>query len=114
MTKTRPVAIVTYLILMVRALAMPTASHVQYCRLIADAQGYDGKTVVTAAIVLPGEHSLALCDPLCKPTQEQPLTTEPIFPDSVKATKLGRRLVKILSHRHSAQADLEGTFHSTG
>lgn len=87
---------------------------VRFCQLVSTPQDHDKKVVLTEALMLPSDHSVALYDPACWPTETNNVTTQTVLPDGWNSTKLGKKLEKLLSHQRTAKVSVEGTFYGSG
>jgi hypothetical protein len=70
--------------------------QIAYCDLLADSQNNEGKSVLTTASVQPTFHDVEIYDPICKVNSAQDLTADMNFPDDWTASKLSKKLSKLL------------------
>ncbi len=84
--------------------------NVPYCELLASSQTYEGKAVLTTAIIVPNEHDTMVYDASCRPTSNDNRSADMQFPSDWTTTKLGKKLSTILRHDDSAKVTFVATF----
>ncbi len=82
------------------------------CEVVASPDRYNGKVLSVAGILLPGEHSVLLYSPSCKPNEGFDVGIQALFPPGWVASPNGKQLHKLFSHRTNASVKLIGTFES--
>jgi hypothetical protein len=87
---------------------------IPYCDLLISPDSYDGKTIVTEAMVGSSFHSIAVYDTKCMSTAEKNRSASLELPEGWNSTRLGSRLSKLLRHKRDAVVKFEATFHSRG
>jgi hypothetical protein len=107
-------AILLALILTAPRLASPQQppTEVDICKLIAAHAEYNGKTLSVEGILIPGDHSVLLYSPSCKPRESFDVGIQSVFPPNWASSSNGKQLHKLLSHRKNASVKLIGTFES--
>jgi hypothetical protein len=63
-------------------------------------------------ILLPGEHSVLLYSPSCKPKEGFDVGIQAVFPPDWVSSPNGKQLHKLFNHRTNASVKLIGTFES--
>ena len=104
----------------VLATIMPAASAqspqqpitVKLCEVVASPDRYDGKVLSVEGILLPGEHSVLLYSPSCKPKEGFDMGIQALFPPGWVSSPNGKQLHELFSHRTNATVNLIGTFES--
>jgi hypothetical protein len=103
------------------ALILPAAASAQtrtesvaanLCEVVASPNGYNGKVLSVEGILLPGEHSVLLYSPSCKPKESFDVGIQAVFPPEWASSPNGKQLHKLFNHRKSASVKLIGTFES--
>ena len=82
------------------------------CAVIASPDSYNGKVLSVEGILLPGEHSMLLYNPSCKPKQSFDVGIQAVFPPEWASSPNGKQLHKLFNHRSNANVKLTGTFES--
>jgi hypothetical protein len=82
------------------------------CEVVASPDKYNGKELSVEGILLPGEHSVLLYDPACKPTESFDVGVQAVFPPGWVSSPNGKQLHKLISHRANASVKVIGTFES--
>jgi hypothetical protein len=82
------------------------------CEVVASADGYNGKTLSVEGILLPGEHSVLLYSPSCKPKESFDVGIQAVFPPDWVSSPNGKQLHQLFDHRSNASVKLIGTFES--
>jgi hypothetical protein len=88
--------------------------QIAYCDLLADSQNNEGKSVLTTASVQSTFHDVTIYDPTCKLNSAQDLTADMDFPDDCTASKLSKKLPKLLRHDSPAQVSFAALFSAKG
>ena len=89
---------------------MPTMTN--FCAVVASPAEYSGREILVEGILSPGEHSLVLYSPSCKPSVDFDATTQAVFPAAWDSWPHAKRLQKILRKKRNAHVILSGTFES--
>jgi hypothetical protein len=103
-------AIVLQTAVSVRAQQQPRA--INLCDVVASPDGYNGKVLSVEGILLPGEHSVLLYSPSCKPKESFDVGIQAVFPPDWVSSPNGKQLHKLFNHRTNASVKLIGTFES--
>ena len=82
------------------------------CEVVASPDGYNGKILSVEGVLLPGEHSVLLYSPSCKPKESLDVGIQAVFPPDWVSSPNGKRLYKLISHRSNASVKLIGMFES--
>ena len=82
------------------------------CAVIASPAEYTGKEISVEGILYPGEHSVALYSPSCKPTVDFDVTMQAVFPAAWDSWPHAKRLQRILRKQKNARVRLSCTFES--
>ncbi len=82
------------------------------CEVVASPDGYNGKMLSVEGILLPGEHSVLLYSPSCKPKESLDVGIQAVFPPDWVSSPNGKQLHKLFNHRTNASVKLIGTFES--
>jgi hypothetical protein len=82
------------------------------CEVVASPDKYNGKVLSVEGVLLPGEHSVLLYSPSCKPKESFDVGIQAQFPPEWVSSPNGKRLHKLFSHRTNASVKLIGTFES--
>jgi len=82
------------------------------CEVVASPDGYNGKMLSVEGILLPGEHSVLLYSPSCKPKEGFDVGIQAVFPPDWVSSPNGKQLLKLFNQRTSASVKLIGTFES--
>ena len=82
------------------------------CEVVASPGRYNGKVLSMEGILLPGEHSVLLYSPSCKPKESFDVGIQAVFPPEWVSSPNGKQLHKLFSHRTNASVKLIGTFES--
>ena len=82
------------------------------CEVVASPDGYNGKVLSVEGILLPGEHSVLLYSPSCKPKESFDVGIQAVFPPEWVSSPNGKQLHKLFNHRTNASVKLIGTFES--
>ena len=82
------------------------------CEVVASPDGYNGKMLSLEGILLPGEHSVLLYSPSCKPKESFDVGIQAVFPPDWVSSPNGKQLHKLFDHRSNACVKLIGTFES--
>jgi len=85
---------------------------VNLCDVVASPDRYNGKVLVVEGILLPGEHSVLLYSPSCKPKESFDVGIQAVFPPEWVSSRNGKYLHKLFNHRTNASVKLIGTFES--
>jgi hypothetical protein len=85
---------------------------VNLCEVVASPDRYNGKVLSVEGILLPGEHSVLLYSPSCKPKGNFDVGIEAVFPPQWASSPDGKQLHKLFGHRTNASVKLVGTFES--
>jgi hypothetical protein len=80
------------------------------CEVVASPDGYNGKMLSVEGILLPGEHSVLLYSPSCKPKEGFNVGIQAEFPPDWVSLPNGKELRKFLRRGKSASVKLSGTF----
>jgi hypothetical protein len=84
--------------------------NVPYCDLLAGSQTYEGKSVLTTAIIGSNEHDTMVYDASCRSTSTDNKSADMEFPSDWTTSKLGKKLSTILQHHESARVNFVATF----
>jgi hypothetical protein len=82
------------------------------CEVVASPDRYNGKVLSVEGTLLPGEHSVLLYSPSCKPSESFDVGIQAVFPPGWASSPNGKQLHKLFSHRTNASVKLVGTFES--
>jgi len=82
------------------------------CEVVASPDRYNGKLLSVDGILIPGEHSVLLYSPSCKPTESLDVGIQAVFPLEWVSSPNGKQLHKLFSKRMNASVKLTGTFES--
>jgi hypothetical protein len=82
------------------------------CEVVASPDRYSGKVLSVEGVLLPGEHSVLLYSPSCKPKESFDVGIQAVFPPEWASSPNGKQLHKLLNHRAKASVKLIGTFES--
>lgn len=82
------------------------------CEVVASPDGYNGKMLSVEGVLLPGEHSVLLYSPSCKPKEGFDVGIQAVFPPEWVSSPNGKQLHKLFNHRTNANVKLIGTFES--
>jgi hypothetical protein len=82
------------------------------CEVAASPDRYNGKVLSVEGILQPGEHSVLLYSPSCKPKEGFDVGVQALFPPGWVTSPNGKLLQKLFSHRTNAIVKLIGTFES--
>jgi hypothetical protein len=82
------------------------------CEVVASPDVYNGKMLSVEGILLPGEHSVLLYSPSCKPKESLDVGIQAVFPPDWVSSPNGKQLHKLFNHRTNASVKLIGTFES--
>jgi hypothetical protein len=82
------------------------------CEVVASPDRYNGKVLSVEGILSPGEHSVLLYSPSCKPKESLDVGIQAIFPPEWVASRNGKKLHKLFNHRTNASVKLIGMFES--
>jgi hypothetical protein len=82
------------------------------CEVVASPGRYNGKVLSMEGVLLPGEHSVLLYSPSCKPKESFDVGIQAVFPPEWVSSRNGKQLHKLFSHRTNASVKLIGTFES--
>jgi len=82
------------------------------CEVVASPDGYNGKVLSVEGILLPGEHSVLLYSPSCKPKEGFDVGIQVVFPPEWASSPNGKQLHKLFNRRTNASVKLVGTFES--
>jgi hypothetical protein len=82
------------------------------CEVVASPDRYNGKVLSVEGILLPGEHSVLLYSPSCKPKESLDVGIQAVFPPEWVSSPNGKKLHKLFNHRANASVKLIGTFES--
>jgi hypothetical protein len=85
---------------------------VNLCDVVASPDKFSGKVLSVEGILFPGERSVLLYSPSCKPKEGFDVRIEAVFPPNWVSSPSGKRLHKLFRHGTSASAKLIGTFES--
>lgn len=96
----------------VSARAQLQPKEINLCDVVASPDGYNGKVLSVEGILLPGEHSVLLYSPSCKPKEGLDVGIQAVFPPEWASSPNGKALHKLFNHRKSASVKLVGTFES--
>jgi hypothetical protein len=80
------------------------------CEVVASPDSYNGKVLSVEGVLLPGEHSVLLYSPSCKPKVGVDVGIQALFPEEWASSPNGKKLHKLFSHRTNASVRLIGTF----
>ena len=107
-------AIMLAIILQATALAQTHRPPVttNLCEVAASPDKYNGKVLSVEGILLPGEHSVLLYSPSCKPNESFDVGIQAVFPPEWVSSPNGKRLHKLFNHGTNANVKLIGTFES--
>lgn len=107
-------AVMPAVILLAAVSAQTRPSHiaVNLCQVVASPAEYRGKVLLVEGILLPGEHSVLLYSPSCKPKEDFDVGIQAVFPPEWVSSPNGKQLHKLLTHRKNASVKLIGTFES--
>lgn len=92
----------------------PERVSVGLCQVVAAPATYNEKAVSVEGILSPGEHSLALYNPTCRPKEGFNVSIQAVLPPAWESTQNGKHLQKFLRGHKEAQVALRGTFESGG
>jgi hypothetical protein len=84
----------------------------ELCKVTASPDGYDGKMLTLEGILLPGDHSVLLYSPSCKPREGLDVGIQAIFPEGWASSPKGKKLHKMLKRGFSAKVTVTGTVQS--
>jgi hypothetical protein len=90
----------------------PNPVAVNLCQVVASPAEYSGKVLLVEGVLLPGEHSVLLYSPSCKPKEGFDVGIQAVFPPEWVSSPNGKQLHKLLNHRTNASVKLIGTFES--
>jgi hypothetical protein len=82
------------------------------CEVVASPDGYNGKVLSVEGVLLPGEHSVLLYSPSCKPKEGFDVGIQAVFSPEWVSSPNGKQLHKLFNHRTNANVKLTGTFES--
>jgi hypothetical protein len=82
--------------------------------LLSSPQAYEGKSVLTTANIGSNEHDTMVYDANCGSTSSENRSADMEFPSDWTATKLAKKLSKILRHNDSARVTFVAKFSSSG
>jgi hypothetical protein len=85
---------------------------VNLCEVVASPNRYNGKVLSVEGILLPGEHSVLLYSPSCKPKGNFDVGIEAVFSPQWASSPNGKQLHKLFGKRTNASVKLVGTFES--
>lgn len=88
----------------------PVAANL--CEVVVSPDGYNGKVLSVEGVLLPGEHSVLLYSPSCKPKESFDVGIQVVFPPEWVSSPNGKRLHKLFNHRTNASVKLVGMFES--
>jgi hypothetical protein len=89
-------------------------SSVSLCDLLSTPQRYDNRIVATKALLQSNEHEVDVFDVDCRSTAADDLSAFIELPTSLRSTRLGERLSKILRHDRTARVEFEAAFYGSG
>lgn len=98
------------LILLTHGVPPQEPLNVPFCDLLTGAQSYEGKTVLTTAIIGSNEHDTMVYDASCRSTSNENRSADIEFPSDWTTSNLGKKLSKILRHDDSARVTFVATF----
>src|SRR5580692_267501 len=67
------------------------------CEVVASSDRYNGKVMSVEGILLPGEHSVLLYSPSCKPKEGFDVGIQALFPPGWVSSPNGKQLHKLFS-----------------
>jgi hypothetical protein len=111
-TALRGLAVVVILLPVASARTDRKPVSVGLCEVVASPDVYNGKMLSVEGTLLPGEHSVLLYSPSCKPKESFDVGIEAVFPPGWASSPNGKRLHKLFNHRTNASVKLIGTFES--
>jgi hypothetical protein len=82
------------------------------CEVVASPDKYNGKVLSVEGVLLPGEHSVLLYSPSCKPKESFDVGIQAVFSPEWVSSPNGKQLHKLFNHRADASVKLIGTFES--
>ena len=85
---------------------------VDLCRVVGLPDRYNEKALSVEGILSPGEHSLTLYSPACKPKDGFDVSIQAVLPPNWESLPNGKHLRKILRSRKDARVTLNGKFQS--
>ena len=85
---------------------------VNLCDVVSAPSGYNQKSLTVDGILFPGEHSLALYSPSCKPTEQLDVSMQAVLPKGWVSSPNGKQLRRLLSKGKPAHVTVTGTFES--
>jgi hypothetical protein len=103
-------AIILQTAVSIHAQRQPTA--VNLCDVVASLDTYSAKMLTVEGILLPGEHSVLLYSPSCKPKEGFDVGIQAVFPSEWASSPNGKQLHKLFDHRTKASVKLVGAFES--
>lgn len=96
----------------VSAQVRPEPVAASLCEVIASPADYNKKVLSIEGILFPGEHSLTLYSPSCRPKVGFNARIEAVLPPEWESLRNGKQLRKFLHRRKSASVKLIGAFES--
>jgi len=100
------------IILQAAASAQPQPEPIaaNLCEVVASPAEYNKKVISVEGILFPGEHSLALYSPSCKPREGFNVTIQAVLPAGWESIRNGKRLRKLLQGHKEARVKISGMF----
>lgn len=92
--------------------AQQQPAAINLCDVVASPSGYNQKMLTVEGILFPGEHSLSLYSPSCKPTEQSDVSMQAVLPKAWESLPNGKQLRKFLSKGKPAHVKVTGTFES--
>lgn len=80
------------------------------CNVVASPNDYSNSVITVEGILFPGEHSLALYSPSCKPREGFDVTMQAVLPSGWESLSKGRQLRKFLERGKKAHVKVTGKF----
>ena len=108
----RGVMVATILQAAVSAQVRPEPVVANLCEVVASPANYNKKVLSIEGILLPGEHSLLLYSPSCRPRVGSDTGIDAVLPPEWESLPNGKHLGKFLHRRKGASVRLIGTFES--
>lgn len=84
------------------------------CNVVASPNDYSNSVITVEGILFPGDHSLALYSPSCKPREGFDVTMQAVLPSGWKSLPDGRQLRKFLKSGKKAHVKVTGKFETAG
>src|SRR5271169_5185933 len=88
----------------------PQPITLNLCDVVASPDQYNKKVLTVNGILLPGEHSLLLYSPSCKPKEGFDVTIQAVLPPAWESLPSGKELRRFLHRGKSARVVLTGVF----